>query len=66
MLHAGRAVVTTLALSLGCFVLTLSWQSVASFGFLSGLAILVALVAGLVILPAVMAAGAQLARARTA
>jgi len=67
VLHAGRAVVTTsLALSLGCFVLTLSsWQSVASFGFLSGLAILVALVAGLVILPAVIAAAEQLAHART-
>jgi predicted RND superfamily exporter protein len=68
VLHAGRAVVTTsLALSLGCFVLTLSsWQSVASFGFLSGLAILVALVADLVILPAVIAAGAQLERPRIA
>ena len=68
VLHVGRAVVTTsLALSLGCFVLTLSsWQSVASFGFLSGLAILVAGVADLVILPAVIAAGAQLERPRTA
>jgi hypothetical protein len=65
--HVGRAVVTTsLALSLGCFVLTLSsWQSVASFGFLCGLAILVAGVADLVILPAVIAAGARLERPRT-
>ena len=58
VLHVGRAVVTTsLALSLGFFVLTLSsWESVASFGFLSGVAILIALVADLVILPAVIAA----------
>jgi len=68
VLHVGRAVVTTsLALSLGFFVLTLSsWESVASFGFLSGLAILVALVADLVILPAVIAVGARLERARAA
>jgi len=68
VLHVGRAVVTTsIALSLGFFVLTLSsWESVASFGFLSGLAILVALVADLVILPAVIAAGARLERRRAA
>ena len=68
VLHVGRAVVTTsLALSLGCFVLTLStWESVASFGFLSGLAILVAGVADLVILAAVIAAGARLERWRAA
>jgi predicted RND superfamily exporter protein len=57
VLDVGRALVTaSLALSLGCFVLTLSsWESVASFGFLSGIAILVALAADLVILPAVIA-----------
>jgi predicted RND superfamily exporter protein len=67
-LHVGRAVVTTsLALSLGFFVLTLSsWESVASFGFLSGIAILIALVADLVILPAVIAAGVDLERRRAA
>ena len=66
VLHVGRAVVTTsLALSLGFFVLTLSsWESVASFGFLSGIAILIALVADLVILPAVIAAGVALERRR--
>ncbi|HEY8152549.1 MAG TPA: MMPL family transporter, partial [Myxococcota bacterium] len=66
VLHVGRAVVTdSLALSLGFFVLTLSsWESVASFGFLSGIAILIALVADLVILPAVIAAGTGFARRR--
>jgi predicted RND superfamily exporter protein len=66
VLHVGRAVVTTsLALSLGFFVLTLSsWESVASFGFLSGIAILIALVADLVILPAVIAAAAGYPRLR--
>ena len=66
VLHVGRAVVTdSLALSLGFFVLTLSsWESVASFGFLSGVAILVALVSDLVILPAVIAAGSDFARRR--
>ena len=56
--HVGRAVVTTsIALSLGFFVLTLSsWESVASFGFLSGVAILGAMVADLVVLPALVAA----------
>jgi len=64
----GRAVVTTsVALSLGFFVLTLSsWESVASFGFLSGAAILVALVADLVILPAVIVSGARFERRRAA
>ena len=68
VLHVGRAVVSTsLALSLGLFVLTLSsWESVASFGFLSGVAILIALVADLVILPAVIAAGVDVARRRAA
>ncbi|MGH7339640.1 MAG: efflux RND transporter permease subunit, partial [Candidatus Rokuibacteriota bacterium] len=56
-LHVGRGVVTTsIALSLGFFVLTLSsWASVASFGFLSGLAILGALAADLIVLPALVA-----------
>ena len=68
VLHVGRAVVSTsLALSLGLFVLTLSsWESVASFGFLCGVAILIALVAGLVILPAVIAARVDLERRRAA
>jgi predicted RND superfamily exporter protein len=66
--HVGRAAVTSaLALSLGLFVLTLSsWESVASFGFLAGVAILIALVSDLVILPAVIAAGAHLERRRAA
>ncbi len=62
VLHVGRAVVTTsLAVSLGFFVLTLSsWASVASFGFLSGLAILAALAANLIVLPALVASIARL------
>ncbi len=61
-LHVGRGVVTTsIALSLGFFVLTLSsWASVASFGFLSGLAILGALAADLIVLPALIASIARL------
>jgi signal transduction histidine kinase len=56
VLHVGQAVLTTsAALSLGFLVLTLSsWQSVASFGLLSGIAILGALVADLWILPALV------------
>ena len=56
ILHVGRAVVTTsLALALGFFVLTLSsWESVASFGFLSGVAILGAMAADLFVLPALV------------
>jgi predicted RND superfamily exporter protein len=56
--HVGRAVVTTsIALALGFFVLTLSsWESVASFGVLSGLAILGAMVSDLVVLPALVSA----------
>jgi predicted RND superfamily exporter protein len=56
VLHVGRAVVTTsLALALGFFVLTLSsWESVASFGFLSGVAILGAMLADLFVLPALV------------
>jgi len=61
-LHVGRAVVTTsVALSLGFFVLTLSsWASVASFGFLSGLAILGAMLADLIVLPALVGCIAEL------
>jgi hypothetical protein len=54
--HLGRAIITTaLALSAGFFALTLSsWQSVASFGLLSGIAILGALLAELFLLPALV------------
>ncbi len=48
-------VTTSFVLALGFFVLTLSsWQSVASFGLLSGIAILGALVADIVVLPALV------------
>lgn len=55
--RVGRALVTTsLALSFGFFTLLLSsWQSLASFGFLSGVAILGALAADLFLLPALVA-----------
>jgi hypothetical protein len=56
VLYVGQAVVTTsLALAAGFFVLTLSsWQSVSSFGFLSGVVILGSLGAVLVVLPALV------------
>jgi signal transduction histidine kinase len=56
MQRAGRAIVTTsCALALGFFALTLSsWQSIASFGLLSGIAILAALAADLFVLPALI------------
>ena len=56
VLHVGQAVLTTsVALSAGFFVLTLSsWQSIASFGFLSGVAVVGALAADLWILPALI------------
>jgi hypothetical protein len=56
MRRSGRAIVTnSLALALGFFALTLSsWQSIASFGLLSGIAILVALAAELLVLPALI------------
>ncbi len=56
VLHTGRAVVTTsLALALGFLTLMASaWQSIASFGFLSAVAILGALVASLLVLPALV------------
>ena len=54
VLRVGQAVLTTsVALSAGFFVLILSsWQSISSFGFLSGVAILGALAADLWLLPA--------------
>lgn len=56
VLHSGRAVVTTsFALTLGFFVLSLShWQSIASFGVLSGVTILMSLVAEVFLLPALI------------
>jgi predicted RND superfamily exporter protein/signal transduction histidine kinase len=56
MRRAGRAIITTsCALALGFFALTLSsWQSIASFGLLSGIAILAALAADLFVLPALI------------
>ncbi len=54
--HVGRAIVTTsVALTLGFFMLLFSsWQSIASFGFLAGVAIFGALVADLWVLPAII------------
>jgi len=54
--HTGRAVVTTsVALALGFLTLMLSaWQTVASFGFFVALAIMGALVATLLVLPALI------------
>jgi len=62
VIHVGRALVTTsVALALGFFALTLSsWESVAAFGFMSGIAIVLAMVADLCVLPACLAiAGRQ-------
>jgi len=58
VLHVGQAVLTTsAALTAGFFVLILSsWQSISSFGFLSGIAILGALAADLWVLPAIVMA----------
>jgi predicted RND superfamily exporter protein len=63
--HAGRAVVTTsLCLAVGFSTLALSpWKSVASFGLLSALAILAALVAVLVVLPALLYGAGRLSGA---
>jgi predicted RND superfamily exporter protein len=60
--HAGRAIVTTsLCLAVGFGALGLSpWKSVASFGLLSAIAILAALVAVLVVLPALLYGAARL------
>ncbi|MDE0887353.1 MAG: MMPL family transporter [Myxococcota bacterium] len=56
VLHVGQAILTTsIALAAGFFILTLSsWQSIASFGFLSGVTILGALAGDLWILPAII------------
>ncbi len=64
--HVGRALVTTsFALAAGFWVLTLSsWQSVASFGFLSSVAILLALAIDLTVLPALVAAVSRASRWR--
>ena len=52
----GQALVTSsVAISIGCFALmTSSWQSIASFGLLSGVAICGALLADLILLPAII------------
>jgi len=54
--HSGRAVVTTsIALSLGFLTLMMSaWQTVATFGFFVALSIMGALVATLLVLPALV------------
>ena len=54
--HTGRAIVTTsIALALGFLTLMMSaWQTVASFGFFVALSILGALVATLLVLPALV------------
>jgi predicted RND superfamily exporter protein len=61
VLHTGRALVTTsVALAVGFVALGISpWRSVASFGLLAGVAILVALVSVLVVLPALLHLGGR-------
>jgi predicted RND superfamily exporter protein len=61
VLHVGRAVITTsLALSLGFLTLMASaWQTISSFGFFVALAILGALGAALLVLPALIFAFAR-------
>jgi uncharacterized protein len=58
VLHVGRAVVTTsVALTLGFYALTLSsWRTISSFGALAAAAILLALFAVLLVLPALVSA----------
>jgi predicted RND superfamily exporter protein len=58
--EVGRALATSaLALALGFFTLALvPWRSIASFGLVSGVAILVALLAALLVLPALVIAAA--------
>jgi predicted RND superfamily exporter protein len=58
MREVGAAVITaSFALSIGFAAMSFSqWQSVASFGLLSGIAILVALLADLIVLPALVVA----------
>jgi uncharacterized protein len=62
LVHAGRAIVSaSLTLALGFSTLALSpWRSVASFGALAALTILVALAAVLIVLPAILYFGARL------
>ncbi|MCZ6784856.1 MAG: MMPL family transporter [Proteobacteria bacterium] len=62
--HVGPALVTTsLALSLGFAALALSpWQSVASFGLVSAVAIAAALASTLIVLPALVFAAQAFAR----
>lgn len=54
LLHVGRAMVTTsLALATGFAALTVSsWQTIANFGAIAAIAILVALISALFVLPA--------------
>jgi predicted RND superfamily exporter protein len=58
MREVGPAVITTsLALAIGFMTMLFShWQSIASFGLLSGVAILIALIADLIVLPALVVA----------
>ncbi len=63
---ARPVVVTSVALALGFFTLTISsWQTISSFGFFVSLAILAALVATLFVLPAIFFAldGGEIQRA---
>ncbi|UCE86458.1 MAG: MMPL family transporter [Deltaproteobacteria bacterium] len=62
--HVGQALVSTsVALTIGFAALTLSpWQSVASFGLISAIAILGALLADLVVLPALVLAAVRPSR----
>lgn len=55
--ETGRAIIgTSIALAIGFLLLTLSpWKSIASFGLVSAVAISAALVAALVVLPALLA-----------
>jgi predicted RND superfamily exporter protein len=54
VLHVGRALVTTsVALAVGFLALTVSsWQTIANFGLIAALAIVVALLSALFVLPA--------------
>lgn len=56
LLYVGRpAITSSLALAVGFLLLMASpWQTISSFGFLAGFAMLVALGAGLVVLPALL------------
>ncbi len=59
VLHTGRAVATTsIALAVGFAALSFSsWHSIASFGVIAAVAVVVAMVAALFVLPALMASG---------